>query len=128
MNEIDELIESCFAFEKAHTVTNRLDDGSFEIISPLVDRHGDCLAVHARISGDEITLDDDGYVLGDLQLCGIDITSYQFKQALNHAVCGFGVDIKDGVILTRTNRSNFPFRKNALIQAMLAAGAFYPGE
>lgn len=122
---IDALMNSCFAWEKTNTIINTMPDGRFEIITPLIDRHNDCLAIYARIDGDEIELDDDGCIASDLEMCGLDLKSEKRKALIARTLCGYNVEFTDGVLKTQANAHNFPARKYALLQAMLAMDGLY---
>lgn len=95
-------------------------DGVCEITTPFLDRHNDYVQIYVKKSGANLTLSDDGYILNDLKLSGLDINTEKRKQILNTILNGFGVNNKDGEICVSATIENFPQKKHNLIQAMLS--------
>ncbi|HEX7628230.1 MAG TPA: DUF1828 domain-containing protein [Candidatus Methanoperedens sp.] len=95
-------------------------DGVCEITTPFLDRHNDYVQIYVKKSGTNITISDDGYILSDLKLSGLDINTEKRKQILTSISNGFGVTIQDGEIHILATTDDFPQKKHNLIQSMLA--------
>ena len=95
-------------------------DGVCEIATPFLDRHNDQLQIYVKKAGDTLILTDDGYILGDLELSGFEITTENRKRVLHSILNGFGARLQGGEIIAEATTESFPQKKHDLIQAMLA--------
>jgi len=100
-------------------------NGVCEITTPFLDRHNDRLQIYVQPKGHGLRLSDDGYILGDLEMCGGPIESRQRKQALQVVLNGFGVQEANGELFIESTASQFAQKKHALLQAMLAVNDMF---
>lgn len=100
-------------------------NGVCEITTPFLDRHNDCLQLYVEPEGKGFSLTDDGYILGDLETSGCPLDTDHRKETLHGILLGFGVELVDGALVTKATRENFPQRKHALVQAMLAVNDMF---
>ncbi len=87
---------------------------------PFLDRHNDQLQIYVKRAGDTLILTDDGYILGDLELSGFEITTEKRKRVLHSILNGFGARLQDDEIISEATTESFPQKKHDIIQAMLA--------
>lgn len=95
-------------------------NGVCEITTPFLDRHNDHLQIYVRRAEDKLELTDDAYVISDLKLCGCSLDTPKRKELLNSIAGGFGVAIVGDEITATAQVKDFPRKKHAIIQAMLA--------
>ena len=98
---------------------------AFEITTPFLDRHNDHIQIYVRQEGDSFVLTDDGYVLADLRQSGCTLESQRRQALLNSVLNGFGVALSGDELTAVAHNGDFPQRKHALIQAMLAVGDLF---
>ena len=92
------------------------------IASPFVDHHRDFLQIAIRSTDSGLLLTDDGYVIRDLQISGLEIETERRQQALHEILRSFGITLDGQELQILTPREEFPQAKHNLIQAMLAVG------
>jgi hypothetical protein len=98
---------------------------AFEITTPFLDRHNDHIQIYVRQEGDRFVLTDDGYVLADLRQSGCTLESQRRQALLKSVLNGFGVALSGDELTAVAHNGDFPQRKHALIQAMLAVGDLF---
>lgn len=98
---------------------------AFEITTPFLDRHNDHIQIYVRQEGDRVILSDDGYVIGDLRQTGCTLESPRRQNLLKSIVNGFGVALTGDELTVAAHNGDFPERKHALLQAMLAVGDLF---
>lgn len=98
-----------------------------EITTPMIDRHNDFLQIYVTKSGDMLRLTDDGYVIGDLLMSGVDVQSSPNRRRLLMTILkSFGVNLSSHDELYIDSRlDDFPKRKHMLLQAMLAVNDMF---
>ena len=96
-----------------------------EVTTPLVDRHNDPIQIYVRREESRTVLSDDGYVISDLWQSGCTLDSEHRKRLLQSVFNGFGVQRDGDELLAVSHNGEFPQRKHALIQAMLAVGNLF---
>lgn len=94
--------------------------GVSEITTPFLDRHNDHLQIYVRRDGGRLLLTDDAYVITDLRLAGLSLDTPRRKEMLNGILLGFGVSLEGDELVTTARPDEFPQKKHALLQAMLA--------
>ena len=78
------------------------------------------MQIYVKRAGDTLILTDDGYILGDLELSGFEITTEKRKRVLHSILNGFGARLQDDEIISEATTESFPQKKHDIIQAMLA--------
>lgn len=97
----------------------------YEVTTPFLDRHNDHLQIFVRQEAGRTLLSDDGYVIGDLRHSGCTLDSEHRKRLLLSVLNGFGVQRDGDDLVAVAHNGDFPQRKHALIQAMLAVGDLF---
>lgn len=91
-----------------------------EITSPFLDRYNDYLQVYAKFEeNNEITLTDDSYIIRNLQMTGIDISSSKRKKLLESFLRKYNVKLMEDALVTKCGIEDFPQKILFLMQAML---------
>ena len=91
-----------------------------EVTSPFLDRYNDYLQVYAKLEADnEITLTDDSYVINNLKMSGIDISSPKRKQLLENFLNKYHVKLDNDALIIKSGIEDFPQKILFLMQAML---------
>lgn len=119
--ECERLAESYAAWIRQNIQVKTLGE-SCVLTSPFVDRHRDFLQISVERTTDGLLLSDDGYVLRDLHISGLDPDTEHRKEALEAVLRSFGISIHDGELQVLATNRTFAQRKHDLIQAMLAVG------
>lgn len=115
---IKELEEDYFKWLKDKTTLKNIGEWN-EITTPFLDIHNDYLQIYAKISQDKITLNDSGFILNDLDLCGCSIDSKRRKDLLDVTLNGFGVKNENGVLTVEASQETYALKKHSLLQAMM---------
>ena len=123
--EIESLIGRYREWLKDRTAIKMLHNEWVEITTPYLDRHNDAIQLYVRKETDRFRLTDDGNTLRDLELSGCLINTPKRRSLLDIAIRGFAVDIKNDVLSVTTAAENFPARKHALIQSILAVNDLF---
>jgi hypothetical protein len=126
VTEIQELVDRYVRWLQDKTTLRQVDDW-VEITTPYLDRHNDHLQMYAQRQGTGYLLTDDGYTLNDLELQGCKLDSPKRQALLKQALNGFGVrqNAGTGALEVPASADNFPQRKHALVQAMLAVNDLF---
>ncbi len=106
-----------------------LNEGTIEITTPFLDRHNDRLQIYAiPTKEDTIKLSDDGFIISDLTMSGVDINiSKKRKQMFSMILKGYGVSYnpKHNELYVIAEAKDFPQRKHMLIQAMISVNDMF---
>lgn len=109
---------------KDNTVEEQLSNGWTEIATPFLDRHNDGLVIYAKEERGEITLSDDGYIIGDMELSGISVN--RRMKAICSFLQGYGVTVTDNNELQiKATNHTYPVKQHLLLQAMMAASDMF---
>lgn len=95
-------------------------NGFSQITTPFLDRHNDHLQIYIKQDGDKIILSDDGYVVNDLILSGVDMNTTRRKDFISIIVNSLGVKLIDEALTVEATADTFPQKKHSLIQAMIS--------
>jgi hypothetical protein len=98
---------------------------AYEVTTPFLDRHNDHIQIYVRQENGHLVLTDDGYVLADLRQSGCSLESQRRQTLLKSILGGFGVAQSGDELTTVAHNGDFPQRKHALIQAMLAVSDLF---
>jgi len=122
--DCQQLIEAYLAWLREGLSVEGLD-GACELTTPFLDRHNDHLQVYAVKKGGAILLSDDGYVLSDLRMTGLDLNTPKRKAILETVLLGFGVREEAGQLVVEASQSTLGQRLHSLVQAMLAVNDMF---
>lgn len=100
-------------------------NGYIEITTPFLDRDNDYLQIYVKQTDTGLELTDDGYILSELSMIGVEINSKKRKDILDTILNGFGVSVDGHALTIKANLQNYPQRKHALIQAMLGVNDMF---
>ena len=100
-------------------------NGICEITTPFLDRHNDRLQIYVQRKGDQLRLTDDGYIIGDLESCGCPLDTPRRQELLHTVLNGFGIREEEGELVADGSARDFPKKKHALVQAMLAVNDMF---
>ena len=120
-----ELLVQAYAYWLKAKFTMKDVNGVCEITTPFLDRHNDKLQIYVEQTEKGLRLTDDGYILGDLEMSGCSIGTTQRHQVLQVMLAGFGVQERNGELLVESSLEEFPRKKHALIQAMIAVNDMF---
>lgn len=98
---------------------------AYEVTTPFLDRHNDHIQIYVKQEPGRMVLTDDGYVISDLRMSGCSLDTEHRKRLLTSVLNGFGVHQDGDELLAIAHNGDFPQRKHALIQAMLAVGDLF---
>ncbi|WP_424475351.1 DUF1828 domain-containing protein [Oceanobacillus kimchii] len=99
-------------------------DNFIEITTPFVDMHHDFIQLYfTKESNNKYKLTDDGYIINELNMLGIDInTSKKRKEFFNTTLKIFGVTFdnrESELIVSFDNLSDYPIKQHNLIQCLI---------
>ena len=126
VTEIQELMDRYVRWLQDKTTLRQVADW-VEITTPYLDRHNDHLQMYVKKQSAGYLLTDDAYTLNDLELQGCKLDSPKRQALLKQALNGFGVlqNASTGALEVSATADNFPQRKHALVQAMLAVNDLF---
>ena len=117
-------IDKYLKWIKSNTIEKALADGWTEIATPFMDRHNDGLIIYAKEDRGIITLSDDGYIIGDMEMSGISVN--RRMKSIQRFLSGYGVTVTDNNELQITaTMQNYPVKQHLLLQAMMAASDMF---
>lgn len=92
----------------------------YAISTPFVGLFNDHIEIFVKKEGDGIILSDDGATLRNLSLIGVDFArSDKRKEMLDSVINPHGVKLEDGELVVRCGMQDFPFKKQALVTAIM---------
>lgn len=121
---IRDLVDDYARWLREGLLIARIGD-AYEITTPFLDRHNDHIQIYIRQEDHRTVLSDDGYVIADLRQSGCSLDTEHRKRLLHSVLNGFGVARNGDELLAIAHNGDFPQRKHALIQAMLAVGDLF---
>ena len=90
--------------------------------SPFVDRHRDLLQVYVTRTESGLLISDDGYVIRDLKISGLELDTERRREALHQILKSFGIKLDGDELQVVATDEDFAPKKHDMIQAMLAIG------
>ncbi len=100
-------------------------DGCTQISTPFLDRHNDHIQIYVEQHENGIVLSDGGETIGDLELCGCELSSPKRRTLLESFVKGYGIRCEDGELFVETTACDFPQKKHALIQTIMSVSDMF---
>ncbi len=121
MSWIDELISDYYEFVKNRTFAVVDNSTNWAVINtPFVDMFNDGIEVYVKKNGDKYILSDDGITLKNLESNGVSINRSNTRKSLVEKVLlNFGINLKDGELVTEASQKSFPQQKLNLLSAIL---------
>ncbi len=96
-----------------------------ELTTPFLDRHNDHLQIYAARRNGKILLSDDGYILSDLRVSGLELLTPKRRAVIETALRGFGVQLQGNRLVVEASANNLGQRVHSLVQAMLAVNDMF---
>ena len=119
-----DFIEIYLKWIKENMIGKKIGD-FYEITTPFLDRHNDCIQIYAKEEDGNIFITDDGYTVDDLIASGCDLTDKR-KKLIERIVRGYGIHFaKNHELFVNTSIDEFAIKKHALIQAILSVNDIY---
>ena len=119
-----DLVNEYMIWLKENITVSELENAC-EITTPFVDRHNDFLQIYLTNVDGKYYLTDDGYILNDLLMSGVDINTDKRKELLQTILNGYGIELKDKELKVSVTKKDYPLKKHLLIQSMLAINDLY---
>jgi hypothetical protein len=114
-----QLVESYIRWLRGNFAVAEVN-GACEITTPFLDRHNDQLQIYVRREDKGLLLSDDAYMISDLRLSGCSLDTPKRRELLQSILGGFGVRLENDELIVKCREQDFPQKKHALLQAMLA--------
>mgnify|MGYP001054682190 CR=1 FL=1 len=115
--DIQQLIDQYTTWIKNEIKFDKIGE-YYEITTPYLDNANDYLQIYVKQIGDNICFTDDGAVINNLKMNGIQFTCNR-KEHLNAILLQYGVQLRGNEIIAETSFDNFAQKKHLFIQAML---------
>lgn len=124
---ITNLLDDYVKWIRNNLTATRFDKGVVSIDTPFLDHHNDNFRVYVVEENSRFKLTDDGNTISELENSGFIFNSETRKNIRDHVLRGFGVsyDDNDDELFVYANKSSFPQKKHALIQAMISIDNMY---
>ena len=103
----------------------KLSSGWTAIATPIMDRHNDGITVYANNNNGNITLSDDGYIIGDLLADGMSFEGKNRKILLENLLLSYGAKNEDNVITMKTTEEHYAMSFHMFMQALLAVNDMF---
>ncbi|CUU89651.1 prophage protein [Campylobacter hyointestinalis] len=125
MLDINALVESYISYLKSDFDISKIDNNTYEISTPFLDRHNDNISIYAILHNDTIKLTDGGETISDLQFSGLDINKNKKKRELDIILNGFSIDYEGDELYTIANKNNFARKQHNIIQAIISVNDMF---
>ncbi len=98
-----------------------------ELTTPFLDSHNDALQIYIQDNGSgDLRLSDGGYILSDLEMSGVTLSTKNRDRIMREMISSFGVLLSDqNDLYIFASPDNFAQKKHCLVQAMLAMSDMY---
>lgn len=123
MTDWTKVMDEYLSWIKDNTVLKTLASGEgCEIYSPFLDRHNDHLAIYIlKTTDNNFKLTDDGYIINDLEMSGMEFSSDTRKKFLSQALNAHGINkSENGELYVNATWTEIAKKKHSLLQAMIA--------
>ena len=125
VEEIRSLVDAYRLWLRDKTKLKSVHADWVEITTPFLDKHNDFIQIYARRENGGYRITDDGNTIRDLEISGSPINSPKRRDLLRVALNGLAVQEDNGELVVRASSENFPARKHALVQAILAVNDLF---
>lgn len=123
--EIQALVDGYRKWLKDRTSVKSVHPEWVEVTTPFLDRHNDYIQLYVRSRNGGYEISDDGRTIRDLEASGCTLETDKRQELLRMTLNGFAVENSGDLLLSKATRSNFSFRKHAMIQAILAVNDLF---
>ncbi len=109
---------------KENTTEELLPTGWTAIGTPFLDRHNDGITVYVKEERGEVTLSDDGYILADMEMSGVNVN--RRMKSIVRFLQSYGINVNDNKELTvKATIQNYPIKQHLLLQAMMSVSDMF---
>lgn len=123
MEIMDQLMDNYLTWLKKETTIEKKDD-YHTITLPYTDCNNDYLQIYTTIEDDLICLNDDGYILSNLQLAGVTLSKKRIERI--ERICqNYSIQLHDGELCSKIKINQFSQNLHLFIQAMLRIDDMY---
>ena len=105
---------------KENIAQSEIRKGVYRITLPYLNRSNDMMDIYILEKNGGYILTDDGEILRNLELSGVNLDTGRRKDLLNQILLSFGIKIdKSQTLFTEASLDNLPLRKHMLSQCMI---------
>jgi hypothetical protein len=125
--ELHEILKDSYLnWLREKIVINSIND-AIQITTPFMDSNNDHLQIYAIPNGsDSLRLTDDGYIISDLLMSGVDLKGQHRFGLLNQIIRGYGINLSDeDELFVEATIDNYPQKKHMLLQAMMSVSDMF---
>lgn len=123
MEIMDQLMDNYLTWLKKETTIEK-KDGYHTITLPYTDCNNDYLQIYTTIEDDLVCLNDDGYILSNLQLAGVTLSKKRIERI--ERICqNYSIHLHDGELCSKIKIDQFSQNLHLFIQAMLRIDDMY---
>ncbi|WP_394952614.1 DUF1829 domain-containing protein [uncultured Helicobacter sp.] len=122
---VEKLIQSYVSYIHSRFDVEKIDNDTFEIITPFLDRRNDHISFYLQKNGEGLRLTDGGEMLQSLSLDGLEFKSPSKRQELEIALNGFGIFKEQEELYIQTNSNDFAKHMHSFIQALLSVNDLF---
>lgn len=123
MEIMNQLMDNYLTWLKKETTIEK-KDGYHTITLPYTDNNNDYLQIYTTIVDNKISLNDDGYILSNLQLAGVTLTKKRIEKI--ERICqNYSIQLRDGELCSEIKLDQFSQSLHLFIQAMLRIDDMY---
>lgn len=90
-----------------------------EITTPFVDSHNDHIQFYIKKTDSGFLLTDDGYTIGDLEMCGCNVHSKKRKEMISQFAASLGATINGESIVLEATEYDIARKQHMMIQSIL---------
>lgn len=105
---------------KQRTTEYEIDENTYRITTPLLDRNNDAIEVYVVKNGSQLTITDDGYIVNDLLSSGLTLKKDTLRHRyLQNILSNHGITLgSNNDLLVTTNDKNYAVKMHMLTQCM----------
>lgn len=122
MNKIlnsEKLKESLIKWFQEEISINKVNT-NLELTCPFLDRYNDYLQIYIKhIDEKNFILSDDGYIIENLKMSGIDMSTNRRQEMLQKFIKKYAIELRNNELSLKTDYESFPQKSMLLMQAML---------
>lgn len=96
----------------------------YEITTPFLDTYNDYFQIYVRQDGNDIFFSDDGQIIANLSMNGIQLTANRKKQ-LKGILSQYSIELKHNELVSKGSLQDFPLKKHLFVQAMIRVSDLY---
>lgn len=105
---------------KQRTIESKINENTYRITTPLLDRNNDAIEVYVIKNGDQLTITDDGYIVNDLLSSGLTLKKDTLRDRyLQNILSNHGISLgSNNDLFISTNSKQYALKMHMLTQCM----------